>query len=130
MDRNKLLNIARAIQSFTEHKKYNLIDSIFPDEGPFARELYHKHIDFFNAGATHRFRVLGGGNGSGKSFSGAAELTYHMTGEYPEWWKESGFGTKLQDLNILFEIMSKCNEFENVREAKVNEAKDEQARPS
>ena len=91
MDRNKLLNIARAIQTFTEHKKYNLIDSIFPEQGPFARHLYHKHLSFFKAGATHRFRVLGGGNGSGKSFSGAAELTYHLTGEYPDWWEGHRF---------------------------------------
>lgn len=90
-DRNKLLNIARAIQSFTEHKKYNLIDSVFPDEGSFARSLYHKHVDFFDAGLNHRFRVLGGGNGSGKSFSGSVELTYHMTGEYPAWWKGTRF---------------------------------------
>lgn len=87
MDRNNLLTIARAIQAFSEHKKYNLIDSVFPDEGPFARSLYHKHVDFFTAGATHRFRVLGGGNGSGKSFSGAYELCLHMTGQYPDWWK-------------------------------------------
>lgn len=91
MDRNKLLNIARAIQSFTEHKKYNLIDSIFPSEGPFSRDKYGKHIQFLNAGAKHRFRVLGGGNGSGKSFTGAVELTYHMTGEYPDWWKGHRF---------------------------------------
>ena len=87
MNRHKLLDIARAIQSFTDHKKYNLIDSVFPDDGPFARSLYHKHVSFFEAGANHRFRVLGGGNGSGKSFSGAVELSYHMSGNYPEWWK-------------------------------------------
>lgn len=90
-ERVKLLNIARAIQSFTEHKKYNLIDSIFPDDGPFARSLYAKHIKFFEAGLNHRFRVLGGGNGSGKSFSGAYELALHMTGEYPAWWQGHKF---------------------------------------
>jgi phage terminase large subunit-like protein len=90
-NRHELLNIARAIKSFTEHKKYNFIDSIFPDDGPFARSLYHKHINFFDAGKNHRFRVLGGGNGSGKSFSGSVELTYHMTGEYPSWWKGHKF---------------------------------------
>lgn len=91
MDRNKLLNIARAIQAFSEHKKYNLIDSVFPEEGPFARVKYHRHVQFFDAGLNHRFRVLGGGNGSGKSFSGSVELTYHMTGEYPDWWKGHRF---------------------------------------
>lgn len=86
-NRDQLLNIARAIQSFTEHKKYNLIDSVFPDEGPFSRDKYSKHVEFFNAGANHRFRILGGGNGTGKSFSGSYELVLHLTGEYPDWWK-------------------------------------------
>jgi phage terminase large subunit-like protein len=85
-DRSKLLNIARAVQAFSEHKQYNLIDSVFPESGNLARARYGKHLDFFAAGANHRFRVLGGGNGSGKSFSGAYELALHMTGEYPEWW--------------------------------------------
>lgn len=87
MNRPELLSIARAIQAFTEHKKYNLIDSVFPLSGPFSRTAYHKHWEFFKAGSKHRFRVLGGGNGSGKSFTGATELTYHMTGEYPEGWE-------------------------------------------
>lgn len=91
IDRTKLLDIARAIQVFSEHKKYNLIDSVFPDEGPFSRYLYGKHVDFFDAGFLRRFRVLGGGNGSGKSFTGSVELTYHMTGEYPTWWKGKVF---------------------------------------
>ena len=64
---------------------------MFPDDGPFARSLYHKHIDYFEAGLNHRFRVLGGGNGSGKSFSGSYELALHMTGEYPTWWKGHRF---------------------------------------
>lgn len=91
MNRPQLLNIARAIQAFSEHKKYNLIDSVFPDEGQFSRNAYFKHMEFFEAGATHRFRVLGGGNGAGKSFTGSVELTYHMTGEYPDWWKGTRF---------------------------------------
>lgn len=91
MDRPELLSIARAIQAFTEHKKYNLIDSVFPLSGPFSRFAYHKHWEFFKAGSKHRFRVLGGGNGSGKSFTGATELTYHMTGEYPEGWEGYAF---------------------------------------
>jgi phage terminase large subunit-like protein len=91
VNRPELLNIARAIQAFTEHKKFNLIDSVFPAEGPFARHLYHKHLAFFKAGANHRFRMLGGGNGSGKSFTVSTEDAYHMTGEYPDWWEGHKF---------------------------------------
>jgi phage terminase large subunit-like protein len=91
LDRTKLLSIANAIQAFANHKKYNLIDSVFPADGPFSRDKYGKHLQFFKAGAAHRFRVLGGGNGSGKSFSGSYELTLHMTGEYPDWWEGKRF---------------------------------------
>jgi phage terminase large subunit-like protein len=91
LKRPQLLNIARAIQSFTEHKKFNLIDSVFPATGPFSRDKYHKALSFFAAGKNHRFRVLGGGNGSGKSFDGSYELALHMTGEYPEWWEGHKF---------------------------------------
>lgn len=91
MNRPELLSIARAIQAFTEHKKYNLIDSVFPLEGPFSRSAYHRHWEFFKAGKTHRFRVLGGGNGSGKSFTVSTEDAYHMTGEYPEGWEGKVF---------------------------------------
>jgi phage terminase large subunit-like protein len=91
VDRNKLLNIARAIQTFSEHKKFNLIDSVFPADGPFSRDKYGKYIQFFTAGYLHRFRVLGGGNGSGKSFTVSYELTLHMTGEYPDWWEGKRF---------------------------------------
>lgn len=90
-NRHQLLNIARAIQAFSEHKKFNLIDSVYPADGPFSRDKYHKHVQFFTAGANHRFRVLGGGNGSGKSFTGSYELALHLTGEYPEWWQGHKF---------------------------------------
>lgn len=53
----------------------------------------------------------------------------HTIVKYPEWWKESEFGSKMQDLNVLFEIMTKCNEFEKSRDLKT-EVKGEQARPS
>jgi len=35
--------------------------------------------------------MLGGGNGSGKSFTVSTEDTYHMTGEYPDWWEGHRF---------------------------------------
>lgn len=53
----------------------------------------------------------------------------HTLVNYPDWWKDSEFGSKMQDLNVLFEIMSHCNKFENDRDKKP-EAKDEQTRPA
>src|ERR1043165_668741 len=47
---------------------------------------YSKQLAFHAAGVTHRERLLMAGNQLGKTFCGAAEMAYHLTGEYPEWW--------------------------------------------
>jgi phage terminase large subunit-like protein len=43
-------------------------------------------MDFHEAGATHRERLLMAGNQLGKTYCGAAEAAYHLTGLYPDWW--------------------------------------------
>ena len=63
----------------------------FPDKGPLRRELYAKQMEFFAAGAKQRERLLMAGNRVGKSESGAFEVTCHLTGLYPDWWKGKRF---------------------------------------
>ncbi|MDX1555812.1 MAG: terminase family protein [Xanthomonadales bacterium] len=64
----------------------------FPDTGPLRRELYQKHLEFFNAGAGHRERIFSAGNRVGKTESaGLYELALHMTGLYPDWWQGRRF---------------------------------------
>src|SRR4029077_13569637 len=70
-----------------ERDERRQIDRIFPTDGPFRRELYPKHMRFFTAGRTYRLRLLLGGNKTGKTKGVAAEISYHLTGEYPKWWK-------------------------------------------
>ena len=70
---------------------FNKIDTYFPDTGPFRRELYPKQMEFFAAGALHRERATVSSNRSGKSESGAYEMTCHLTGRYPAWWKGRRF---------------------------------------
>ena len=41
--------------------------------------------------ATAQQRLLMAGNRIGKSFSGAMEMAYHLTGLYPEWWQGKKF---------------------------------------
>lgn len=48
---------------------------------------YPKQEAFHAAGLTCRERLLMAGNQLGKTYSGAAELAYHLTGDYPSWWK-------------------------------------------
>jgi hypothetical protein len=41
-----------------EKEARNKIASMFPDEGPFRRELYPKHMEFFKAGAKFKERLF------------------------------------------------------------------------
>jgi phage terminase large subunit-like protein len=71
----------------TRRKNENRIDWYYPDEGPYRRELYAKHCEFFHAGAEHRERCMLAANRVGKTEGvGGYETVLHLTGEYPEWW--------------------------------------------
>ena len=76
-----------ALEEKARRRRYNLIRELFPDDGPFRRELYEKHIEFFRAGLHHKERLMMMGNRCGKTIAGGAEMTYHLTGEYPHWWE-------------------------------------------
>lgn len=55
----------------------------------------------------------------------------HTLIKFPEWWRESDTGARLQDLNVLFALMKECNDFEKARDQKKPEVKkDEQAGPA
>ena len=63
------------------------IFALYPDAGPLRRELYPKHIEFFDAGLLHAERAFIAGNRAGKSFCICYEGVCHLTGWYPEWWE-------------------------------------------
>lgn len=69
-----------------EHERFNRFALLFPDTGPFRRELYPRHLEFFEAGAKYRERVFMAANRVGKTIAGAYEVTAHLTGQYPHWW--------------------------------------------
>jgi len=78
------------------------LEYFFPSEGPFRRELYPKHMQFFAAGGSHepipgccppecdgsphRERCFVAANRIGKTSAGVYETTLHLTGKYPAWW--------------------------------------------
>ena len=53
---------------------------------------YTKQALFHTKGATFRERLLRAGNQLGKTYSGAAEAAYHLTGSYPDWWQGRVWG--------------------------------------
>lgn len=68
-----------------------LINTYFPETGPLRRELYPKHMAFFAAGQQHRERLMIAANRIGKTDAGSFEVTCHLTGVYPTWWKGRTF---------------------------------------
>lgn len=48
---------------------------------------YPKQMDFHAQGATYRERCFSAGTQCGKTEAGGAEVAYHLTGLYPQWWK-------------------------------------------
>lgn len=68
------------LQLINHHKeqiKYNKIDFFNP---------YPFQLKMFEAGLEHRARFACLANRVGKTFSAAAEVSYHATGRYPSWW--------------------------------------------
>lgn len=88
-DRGKLLTLLRARNLRTARQK---IKTFYPDEGPLRRELYPQHLKFFELGAVVPTRAFVAANRVGKSEgAGGYEMTCHLTGVYPEWWKGRRF---------------------------------------
>lgn len=48
---------------------------------------YTKQRAFHAAGVKYRERLLRAGNQNGKTFCCGAEMAYHLTGLYPDWWE-------------------------------------------
>lgn len=74
-----------------ERAKFNRFADLFPDKGPFRRELYARHLEFFRAGKDFRERCFMAANRVGKTVAGGYETTAHLTGQYPHWWEGKAF---------------------------------------
>ena len=82
------------------------IDTMYPDEGPLRRELYPKHLEFFEAGARYRERCAMAANRVGKTEGmGGYETALHLTGQDPDWWVGRRF-----DHPVYFWAAGKTNE--------------------
>lgn len=88
-DKEKLLELLLEREQIL---KENKILKYYPDEGPLRRELYPKHIEFFDLGAKKEERLALAANRVGKTEGmGGYEMTLHLTGDYPDWWKGKRF---------------------------------------
>jgi phage terminase large subunit-like protein len=86
------LQVLRLLELERTLAKRRKIDSYYPDSGPLRRELYPKHMQFFQAGVDRRERAFIAANRVGKSESvGGYETVLHMLGKYPSWWQGRRF---------------------------------------
>lgn len=68
----------------------------FPTFGPFRRELYPRHMEFFAAGQFFSERLFMAANRVGKTDAGSYEATCHLTGIYPDWWVGRRFSAPIE----------------------------------
>lgn len=84
-------DIAQMLSDLTIACQKQVWGSFFPDEGPYARSHFPKHIEFIES--TSRFPVctLFGANRSGKSMLLSYMVACWAMGKYPHWWKGRRF---------------------------------------
>lgn len=97
MTREDTLELVALLEEQDRRAKGRKILIYFPETGPLRRELYKKHLEFFEAGAKHPERAFIAANRVGKTESGGGyELVMHLTGRYPAWWTGKRFAHPIQ----------------------------------
>jgi phage terminase large subunit-like protein len=77
LSRTELTALAKQVEELAKRKAQNQIQSYVP---------YPKQMEFHKHGIDHDERLLMAANQVGKTFSAGCEISYHLTGEYPDWW--------------------------------------------
>lgn len=89
---NPQVALAMAVDQLARIAAESKLFTYYPDDGPLRRELYKKHMLFFEMGASCSIRCFMAANRVGKSEGGGGyEMTLHLTGRYPKWWKGAMF---------------------------------------
>ena len=91
-----LIELHQLLDELQRRKKYNKFEFAFPDTGDYRRDLYTHAVKFFAAGLTHDDRCVIAANRVGKSFMAGYEMTCHLTGKYPHWWRGRRFKTPIK----------------------------------
>jgi|TARA_R100000501_G_scaffold12026_1_gene22609 phage terminase large subunit-like protein len=70
--------LLQLLQAQKQRQRFNKINYYDP---------YPYQLDFHKTGNGNSQRLLMAANRIGKSYCGAAEMSYHLTGLYPDWWE-------------------------------------------
>ena len=76
--KEKLEKAVEIVRELRQRERFERIDLYDP---------YPYQDKFHETGKTASQRLLMAANRIGKSYCGAAEMSYHVTGMYPTWWK-------------------------------------------
>lgn len=82
LTREEMIEEIEIMEEIARRKKYNSYKSYQP---------YPKQVDFHRDGLRYAERLLGAGNQTGKTYSGAHEAMFHATGLYPDDWVGARF---------------------------------------
>jgi len=66
------------LKELRQRERFNRVDTYDP---------YPYQLKFHKSGSEANQRLLMAANRIGKSYCGSMELSYHLTGLYPEWWE-------------------------------------------
>jgi hypothetical protein len=80
--RSELKQAVEVARELRKRERYGKIDLYDP---------YPYQQRFHDTGAEANQRLLMAANRIGKSYCGAAELAFHVTGLYPKWWNGRRF---------------------------------------
>ena len=86
MTLKRLVNYKKRLRELLQHKQQLLQSQQVIRYAPHARQ-----IAFHNAGKNRAERLFMAGNRCGKTLCGAVELSFHLTGKYPNWWQGRRF---------------------------------------
>lgn len=92
------IELGGLVDELERRRKTRLIESMFPDHGPLRRALYPRHLEFFESGAINDERVFMAGNRVGKTIAAGTEVSFHLTGRYPDWWQGRRFKKAIRAL--------------------------------
>ena len=78
--------IALMLSDLTIASQKQLWESYFPDEGPFSRHCFPKHMEFMAATAHYPVCTVFGANRSSKTVMMSYIAACWAMGKYPHWW--------------------------------------------
>lgn len=91
LSREELEELIEIQTELQQRSRRYAMGAYFTDFGDSSRELYPKHMQFFNAGSQYKLRLFMAANRVGKTLAAAYELCLHLTGNYPSWWQGKRF---------------------------------------